>query len=77
MDNELPSKTAEAKAARLLSEAPCAWGLFLSSLKGRWEGRAVGRWEGRAGLASAVFGMQQIRFPEVNGVALPNPGDAV
>lgn len=69
MDNELPSKTAEAKAARLLSEAPCAWGLFLSSLKGRWEGRA--------GLASAVFGMQQIRFPEVNGVALPSPGDAV
>lgn len=34
MDNELPSKTTEAKAARLLSEAPCAWRLFLRSLKG-------------------------------------------
>lgn len=69
MDNELPSKTTEAKAARLFSEAPCAWRLFLRSLKGRWECRA--------GLASALFGMQQICFPEVNRVALQSPGDTV
>lgn len=68
MDNELPSKTTEARAARLLSEAPCTWILFLRSVKGRWECRA--------GLA-AVFGMQQIHFAEINGVAPRSPGNAV
>lgn len=68
MDNESPSKTTEAKAARLLSEAPCTWVLFLRSMKGRWECRA--------GLA-AVFGMQQIHFAEINGVTLWSPRNAV
>lgn len=66
MDNELPSKTTEANPARLLSAAPRTWILFLRSVEGRGECRA--------GLA-AVFGMQQIRFPEINGATPQNLGD--